>query len=179
MHEGLEPARANVAIVDDDIDGLEPVGVDFAFVMSMGNEPALLDEALSGVHVREWQAAWDKEISCLEGARTWELVIPPVDVPIIPCIEVFKEKTGPDGKITEHRLWIVTGGHKQKKGINYDETFSSAAKMPTVRVMLADAAQHDWEIHQIDIKSAYLIAVFRIVETDTSIAFFACIVCLQ
>jgi hypothetical protein len=75
---------------------------------------------------------------------------------LIPCNEVFKEKTDPDGTITERRYRIVAGGHKQKKGIDYDETFSSAAKMPTVRVMLADAAQRDLEIHQIDIKSAYL-----------------------
>lgn len=160
MHEGLEPARANIAIVDDDVDGLEPAGIDFgdgfAFVASMGNEPASLDEALSGAHAREWQAAWDKEMSRLEAAHTWELVIPPAGVSIIPCREVFKEKTGPNGEITERRLRVVAGGHKQQKGIDYDETFSSAAKMPTVRVMLADAAQRDWEIHQVDVKSAYL-----------------------
>jgi len=101
-------------------------------------------------------AAWDKEISRLDGARTWELIKPPKGIPIIPCNEVFKEKTGPDGSIVECRYRIVAGGHKQKKGVNYDETFSSAAKMPTVRVMLADTAQRDLEIHQIDIKSAYL-----------------------
>ena len=163
MHKGLEPAHANAMIVNDDEDGPTQGGADFgddlgefALVASMGNEPASLDEALSSAHANEWQAAWDKEISRLEGARTWELVVPPNGVSIIPCTEVFKEKTGPDGVITERRLRIVAGGHKQKKGINYDETFSSAAKMPTVRVMLADAAQHDWEIHQIDIKSAYL-----------------------
>jgi hypothetical protein len=108
MHEGLEPARVNIAIIDDDVDGLEPVGIDFgnsfAFIASMGNEPALLDEALSGAHAREWQAAWDKEMSRLEAAHTWELVIPPAGVSIILCREVFKEKTGPNGEITECRL---------------------------------------------------------------------------
>jgi hypothetical protein len=160
MHKGLDPARANTAIVNDDIDGVGSDGVDtdtkYVFVASMGNEPGSLDEALSGPHADEWQAAWDKEISRLDGAHTWELIEPPKGVPIIPCNEVFKEKTGPDGSIVEHRYRIVAGGHKQKKGVNYDETFSSAAKMPTVRVMLADAAQRDLEIHQIDIKSAYL-----------------------
>jgi hypothetical protein len=41
-------------------------------------------------------------------------------------------------------------------GVNYMETFSSAAKMPSLRVILAMAAQLDWEIHQVDMKSAYL-----------------------
>jgi hypothetical protein len=152
MQKGLEPAHANTVVVDDLGNDLG----EFAFVASMGNEPTSLDEALSGAHAKEWQAAWDKEMSRLEAACTWELTLPPAGVSVIPCTEVFKEKTGPDGEITERRLRIVAGGHKQKKGVNYDETFSSAAKMPTVRVMLADAAQRDWEIHQIDIKSAYL-----------------------
>jgi hypothetical protein len=41
-------------------------------------------------------------------------------------------------------------------GVNYMETFSSAAKMPSLHVILAMATQLDWEIHQVDVKSAYL-----------------------
>ena len=36
------------------------------------------------------------------------------------------------------------------------ETFSAAAKMLTVRVILANAAHQDWEIEHVDVKSAYL-----------------------
>ena len=39
--------------------------------------------------------------------------------------------------------------------------FSAAAKLPSVRVVLANAAMLDWEIHQVDIKSAYLNAPFK------------------
>ena len=42
------------------------------------------------------------------------------------------------------------------EGINYTETFSAAVKMPSVRVILANAAQQDWEIPQVNVKSAYL-----------------------
>jgi hypothetical protein len=157
MNLGLEPLGVNAVIVEDDVEAAELGGVEeYTFVALMGNEPALLDDVLPGAHANEWQATRDKEMSCLESAQTWELTLPPVGIPIIPCTEVFKEETGPDGEITEWRLRIVGGGHKQKKSVNYDETFSLAAKMPTVCIMLADTAQHDWEIHQIDIKSAYL-----------------------
>ena len=44
----------------------------------------------------------------------------------------------------------------QVEGVNYSETFYSAAKMPTVQVILVTAATQDWEIEHIDIKSAYL-----------------------
>ena len=45
--------------------------------------------------------------------------------------------------------------------MNYTETFSAAAKMPTVRAVLANAAHQDWEIEHIDMKSAYLNAELK------------------
>ena len=53
-------------------------------------------------------------------------------------------------------MHIVAGGHRQVEGVNYSETFSSTAKMPTIRVILANAATQDWEIEHVNVKSAYL-----------------------
>jgi len=50
----------------------------------------------------------------------------------------------------------VAGGHKQVKGINYSKPSRQLLKLLSVRVVLANAAEQDWEIHQIDVKSAYL-----------------------
>jgi len=55
----------------------------------------------------------------------------------------------------------VAGGHRQVEGLNYTETFSAAVKMPTVRVVLANAAEQDWEIEHVDVKSAYLNAPLK------------------
>ena len=74
----------------------------------------------------------------------------------IPCSEVVKVKRGPDGQIQSYRVRIVAGGHRQVEGVNYTETFSAAAKMPTIHVVLANAANQDWEIEHVDVKSAYL-----------------------
>ena len=74
----------------------------------------------------------------------------------IPCSEVLKIKRGPDGEIKSYRVRILAGGHRQIEGINYMETFSSAAKMPTVHAILANAAEQNWEIEHVNIKSAYL-----------------------
>jgi len=54
----------------------------------------------------------------------------------IPSNEVLKHKRGPDGEVKSYRVRIVAGGHRQVHGVNYTETFLSAAKMPTVRVVL-------------------------------------------
>jgi hypothetical protein len=87
---------------------------------------------------------------------TWVIEDLPVGHTAIPCTEVLKIKRGPDGEILSYRVRIVAGGHRQVEGINYTETFSAAAKMPTVRVVLANAAEQDWEIEHVDVKSAYL-----------------------
>jgi Reverse transcriptase (RNA-dependent DNA polymerase) len=45
--------------------------------------------------------------------------------------------------------------------VNYTETFSAAAKMPTVCAILANAAHQDWEIKHVDVKSTYLNAELK------------------
>ena len=174
MAQALPPLEANVVsladpdddeigihLPEDDDDIFATLPPDFATVGAMGTEPASIDEALRGPNAKEWQAALDYEISQLEKLGTWVLEDSAEGEPVIPCTEVLKEKRGPTGEIESYRVRIVAGGHKQVEGINYTETFSAAVKTPTVRVVLANAAERDWEIHQIDVKSAYLRAPLK------------------
>jgi hypothetical protein len=92
---------------------------------------------------------------------TWEIVDLPPEAKAIPRSVVFKEKIGPDGNVETRRARVVAGGHKQTYGVDYNETFAAAAKMPSVRVVLANGAQQDWEMHQVDVKSAYLNATLE------------------
>ena len=47
-------------------------------------------------------------------------------------------------------------GFRQVQGVDYDETFSPVAMLKSVRIMLAIAAFHDYEIWQMDVKTAFL-----------------------
>jgi len=40
--------------------------------------------------------------------------------------------------------------------VNFSETFAPVARLDTIRMLLAFAAQNRWIIHQMDIKSAFL-----------------------
>jgi len=146
---------------DDNNDSWYELPPDFALASAMGTEPRTFDEALRGPNAAQWQAAYDYELSQLEKLGTWEVVYLPEGETAIPFTEVLKVKRGPDDEIDSYRLRIVAGGHKQVHGVNYDETFAAAAKMPSVRVVLGNAAQQDWEIHQVDVKSAYLNAPLK------------------
>jgi hypothetical protein len=127
----------------------------------MGSEPKTLDEALASPNAKEWQAAYDYEINQLLKMGVFAAEDLPEGETAIPYGLVFKEKCGPDGDVESHRVRLVAGGHRQREGVNYDETFSSAAKSPTVRAVLGHAASKDWEIEQVDVKSAYLYAPLK------------------
>ena len=129
---------------------------DFVLAGLMDKELGSLAKALAGKHRDAWMADWDKEIGQLEGYSTWKLILPPESVSILPCKEVFQTKCGPNNKVIERQVRIIAGDHRQRKGVDYTESFYAATKIPSTQVILAHAAKHDWDIHQVDVKSAYL-----------------------
>ena len=47
-------------------------------------------------------------------------------------------------------------GYSQCEGIDYQEVFSPVARCNSIRSLLAVANVCDWEIHQMDVKTAFL-----------------------
>jgi hypothetical protein len=86
----------------------------------------------------------------------WDIVLLPAGKKPIPVMAVLKSKPGEGGGDDTFHVHYVAGGHKQVKGVNYSKMFAAAVKMPSFRVVLGNAAQKDWEIHQVDVKSTYL-----------------------
>jgi hypothetical protein len=69
---------------------------------------------------------------------------------------VFKVKKDHEGNIIKHKVALVAKGYTQRQGVNFDEVFAHVARIETVRVLLALAAQGGWEVHHMDVKSAFL-----------------------
>jgi hypothetical protein len=138
---------------------LEPEDVEHSSIhwaLAAAEAEPTLREALSGPDGPEWQEAVDYEISQLEKLRAWEVVTPPRNANIIPCHFVLATKRGPEGEKLKLRARLVANGQRQKHGLDYSETFAPTTNMTTIRAVLSIAAHRDWEIHQIDVKSAYL-----------------------
>ena len=54
-----------------------------------------------------------------------------------------------------YRSWLVAKGFSQIKEINFDELFSPVVCYETVCLFLAIIVLEDWNIHDVDIKTAY------------------------
>jgi hypothetical protein len=47
-------------------------------------------------------------------------------------------------------------GYSQVKGFNFDDTFALVARLESIRILLAYATHHDFNLYQMDVKSAFL-----------------------
>ena len=45
----------------------------------------------------------------------------------------------------------------QVQGVDYHETFAPVAKMDSIRLVLPISASKHWEVHHMDVKSAFII----------------------
>ena len=61
-----------------------------------------------------------------------------------------------DGNVHTYKARLVAKGFKQTHGIDYDEIFSPVAMLKSIRILLAIAAYYDYEIWQMDVKTAFL-----------------------
>ncbi|CAH9140198.1 unnamed protein product [Cuscuta epithymum] len=103
-----------------------------------------------------WKSAMDDEFSALIKNKTWELVPRPPQANIIRCMWLFKHKYRSDGSLERHKARLVVNGNSQQVGVDCDETFSPVVKPATIRTVLTLALSHDWPLHQLDVKNAFL-----------------------
>ena len=86
----------------------------------------------------------------------WTLVDSPDDRQAIENKWIFKKKTDTDDNVTVYKARLVAKGFRQVQGVDYDETFSPVVMLKSVRIMLAIVAFDDYEIWQMDVKTAFL-----------------------
>ncbi|KAK8631738.1 hypothetical protein V6N13_028518 [Hibiscus sabdariffa] len=120
------------------------------------DEPKTYQEAVSSPDSEKWLEAMRSEMDSMSSNQVWTLVEPPEGIKPIGCKRVFKKKTDMDGNVQTYKGRLVAKGFRQIHGIDYDETFSPIAMFKSIRILLAIAAFHDYEIWQMDVKTAFL-----------------------
>ena len=126
-----------------------------AFITSLEDDriPSNIQEALQQL---EWKTAVQEEIQALEKNGTWEISKLPEGKRLVGCKWIFTMKHNPDGSINRFKARLVAKGFTQSYGIDYEETFAPVAKLNSIRVLLSVAVNLDWNLHQLDVKNAFL-----------------------
>ncbi|KAK1660491.1 hypothetical protein QYE76_048650 [Lolium multiflorum] len=119
-------------------------------------DPATYEEAMMSPDSNKWQEAMKSEMGSMYDNKVWTLVDLPDSRKAVENKWIFKRKTDADGNITVYKARLVAKGFRQIQGVDYDETFSPIAKLKSVRILLAIAPFFDYEIWQMDVKTAFL-----------------------
>ena len=98
------------------------------------------------------------EFDSMYSNRVWDLVKVPNGIKLVGCKWVYKRKKGINGKVETFKARLVAKRYtkKKKKGIDYEETFSPIAMLKSIKILLSIAAYYDYEIWQMDVKTAFL-----------------------
>jgi len=122
-------------------------------LLAIMEEPSCYKDAAGD---ENWQAAMKNELQSITKNRTWELVTLPPGKRPIGLKWVFKLKKNAEGEIIKYKARLVAKGYVQKQGIDFEEVFAPVARLDTVRMILALAANRGWQVHHLDVKTSFL-----------------------
>ena len=125
--------------------------------------PVTPAQAMSCPFAKQWLGAMHSELEALHANNTWTLVPHHPAMTVIPCRWVFVIKYDAQGAVSKFKARLVAGGHRQQEGIDFTETYAPVSRYATHRTFLSEAAWHGWQVHQLDITTAFLNGV---IDTD-------------
>ncbi|GKA92836.1 retrotransposon protein, putative, ty1-copia subclass [Tanacetum coccineum] len=106
----------------------------------------------------DYQLARDRERRTrTKPLRTWVLVDHPAGQKLVSCKWLFKIKEGIEGvQRPRYKERLVARGFTQRACIDYNEVFLLVVRHTSIRVILALTACKDYELEQLDVKTAFL-----------------------
>ncbi|GJU01160.1 retrovirus-related pol polyprotein from transposon TNT 1-94 [Tanacetum coccineum] len=82
---------------------------------------------------------------------------PTIDVFTVPATAAPRAvKTDEFVGVLKNNARLVTQGFRQEEGIDFDESFASVARIEAIRIFVANAANKNMTIFQMDVKTAFL-----------------------
>jgi hypothetical protein len=98
----------------------------------------------------------DEEMKSILDNHTWEMCELPPGHRAIGLKWVYKLKKDAHGSVVKRKARLVAKGYVQRQGVDFEDVFAPIARMDSVRLLIALAAHHSWEVHHMDVKSAFL-----------------------
>lgn len=97
-----------------------------------------------------------EELVTLEVNNTWSVVPLPPGRKDLGSKWVYKIKRKSNGTVERLKARLVPKGSTQLEGVNLIDTYSPMAKLVTIKLLLALAAQRSWPLFQLDVNNDFL-----------------------
>ncbi|GJZ15564.1 retrotransposon protein, putative, ty1-copia subclass [Tanacetum coccineum] len=119
-------------------------------------EPANYKAALLEPKSDKWLDAMNVEMQSIKDKEVWDLFNLPPNGKTVGSNWLFKKKTDMDGDVHTYKARLMVKGYTQTPGIDYEETFYPIVDNRAIRILIAITAYYDYEIWQMDVKTAFL-----------------------
>ncbi|KAL6340144.1 hypothetical protein AAG906_040580 [Vitis piasezkii] len=126
------------------------------FDIGIRKDPVLFSQAMESDDSSKWMEAMNEELKSMAHNGVWDLIEFPNSCKPVDCKWVFKTKREAKGNIERFKATLVAKGFTQKEGIDYRDTFSPVSKKDSLRIIMALVTHFDLELHQMDVKIAFL-----------------------
>ena len=111
--------------------------------LSKAQEPQTYKAALASSESAHWIKAIQSEYDSLIENETWDLTELPSDRKVLTGQWVFRIKYGLNGEIRKYKARWVVHGHKQKYGVDYNETWAGVVKPTSFRSLFSIGASRN------------------------------------
>ena len=127
-----------------------------ALAVKTAMPPLTYADATSAPDAVDWQLAMEDEYASLIANEVFDVTDLPLGERTLPLKWVYTYKNDANGNLIRHKARVVAKGFYQREGVDFDEVFAPVGKYTTLRTLLSTVAFYDLELHQIDIKTAFL-----------------------
>ena len=118
--------------------------------------PKTVSEAIHGLDREEWLKAIALENESINNAGVFTIVPIQKGKNLVGSRYLFKVKQDQHGLVSRLKVRLIAQGFSQIEGIDFFDVFAPVSRYTTIRTILAIAAERDLELHQMDVKTAFL-----------------------
>ncbi|KAL0337786.1 UNVERIFIED_CONTAM: Retrovirus-related Pol polyprotein from transposon RE1 [Sesamum calycinum] len=111
------------------------------------DDPITFKDVMAFLEAKQWKKAVKSEMDTIVSIKAWVSIDLPSRCTTIGYKWIFKKKLKVDGTVDTCKVGLVAKGFKQKKGIEYFDTYSPIAWLTTIRVLIALASVYILPIH--------------------------------
>ena len=154
---------AQLALEDKEFEGMIPIYAAAAISNNHNHEDGIHDAksykaATESPLADKWDTAMKEEFDIIGQHQVFgDFVELPEDRKALPSHWVYKIKCDGAGNVQRFKARLVCGGNHQIEGIDYEARNAQTAHLGHIGLALVIAAKYDFEIHQMDVCTAFLV----------------------